>query len=169
MRYDFFDISQERYTEWADLCPVNEYRVISPAALPGIVPAGLLAKTNSVLVMGSASPHGVVYYMANLNRVDLPAQAIDQQPFGLAFVGTSPAGSACLVQHGNWPGRTSHPTADFWAEVHASRLSAYYPLAELPAIPSGPLSSLLPSSQGSAFRTVVAQLQRFIVPPEGQD
>ena len=168
MCYDFFDISAEQHTTWSQLCPAGEYRILAPTAIPGVVPTALLAKANSVLVMGSGSPGGRVYYMANLNRIDQKAQAIDQQPFGLAFVGTMPLGSGCLIQHGNWGGRTSHPTADFWHCIQASGMKTYYPLADLPRADAGPISSLAFSSQGSAFSVIVTQLQQFVGTPDDQ-
>jgi hypothetical protein len=169
MRYDFFDITQEQRGVWEELCPVNKYRIVPATAIPGIVPAGLLVKVHSVLVIGSATPDGMAYYMANLNRVDLRDRAIDQQPFGLAFVGTMPVGSGCLIQHGNWPGRTSYPMPDFWSQIQASGLRAYYPLTELPADPAGPVSALARSSQGSAFGILVEQLRPLIRLPKADD
>lgn len=169
MRYDYFDISAEQHTTWSRLCPVNEYRILAAGELPDILPSGLLGKVNSVLVMASGTPNGAVYYMTNLNRVDSRAQAIDQQPFGLAFIGTQAVGSGCLVQHGDWNGRTSYPPPEFWNHIQSSGLGSIYPLSVLPSDPAGPISALAHTTQGSAFNVLVSQLQRFVDEREEDD
>ena len=88
----------------------------------------------------------------NGNRVERPTRmnperAIDQQPFDIAFLGTSPLGGGCLVQHGNWPGRTTPPPSGFWPQVRASGRGQVYPL---PALSVG--------SQVAAFNVVVERI-----------
>lgn len=67
----------------------------------------LLERSDSIFIMASGTNAGTAYYMLNLNRVDFRAGAVDQQPFGIAFLGDIPAPSGVFVQHGNWGGRTS--------------------------------------------------------------
>ena len=86
MKYDWIDISDQERNKWEEICPPGEYRIIPASALSGVLPDSLINKYNSALVMGSASPYGNVYYMANGNRVDGADAAIDQMPFGLAFI-----------------------------------------------------------------------------------
>jgi hypothetical protein len=169
MRYDYFDISAELHATWNQLCPVNEYRVLPAGELPSILPATLLGKVNSVLLMASGTPNGVVYYMANLNRVDARDQAIDQQPFGLAFLGTLPVDSGCLIQHGNWNDRTSYPPPEFWNHIQASGIGSVYPVAVLPSDSAGPIESLAHTTQGSAFTELVIQLKQLVDEQDGDD
>jgi hypothetical protein len=109
MKYNWFDIANEDRSKWEGICPPGEYKVIQATVLSGVLPDALINQYNSVFVMGSATPHGSVYYMANGNRVDDRDGAIDQMPFGLAFVGNDPVPSGCLIQHGNWMNRTTIP------------------------------------------------------------
>src|SRR6266487_3764929 len=106
MRYSYFDISTENFEDWRHLCPIGEYRVLSPGSVPAIVPTGLMRKADSIVIAASGTQGGTAFYMVNINRVDHRDQAIDQQPFLLAFVGTSPVGSGVLIHHGNWTDRT---------------------------------------------------------------
>ena len=164
MKYNWFNIDAEQRAVWEALCPVNEYRVVSPDKLPGPLPRALTEKFDSVFVAASGSPNGVVYWMLNGNRVEWPSRrepcgAIDQQPFGIAFVGTSPLGSGCLVQHGNWPGRTTPPPCGLWTQVQASGIGQVYPLLEMPNSPSGSIQDLSVGSQQAAFNVLVEQIK----------
>lgn len=162
-KYDWFDISKQQREEWEALCPVNEFRVIKPLDLPSILPRALTDKFNSVLIMASGSiDNTVVYYMANGNRVDSSAGQIDQQPFGLAFVGPDPIPSGSLVQHGDWEDRSTTPPDEFWQYVSASGLGNIYPISELPPSDSGELSDLTVQSQQHAFNDLVAQLRHSV-------
>jgi hypothetical protein len=164
LKYDWFNIDAEQRATWEGLCPVNEYRVIAPDNLPGPLPRALTGKFDSVFVATSGSPDGVVYWMLNGNRVEWPSKrepsgAIDQQPFGIAFIGTSPLGSGCLVQHGDWPGRTTPPPSNFWPQVQASGIGHVYPLLEMPTSPSGSIHDLAAGSQQAAFNVLAEQIK----------
>jgi hypothetical protein len=101
-RYSYFDTSSHDRATWEGLCPPGQFRVVQPAALSGLLPDGLLAKADSVLMVASGGPQGIVVYMANVHRVDYKASGIDQEPFGIVFYGDTPAQSGVLVHHGNW-------------------------------------------------------------------
>lgn len=72
MEYNWFNIDGEQRRAWEGLCPVNEYRVVAPDSLPGPLPQALTKKYDSVLVMASGAPDGVVYWMVNGNRAEPP-------------------------------------------------------------------------------------------------
>jgi len=165
MKFNWFPITQESRSKWEEICPSNEYRVISGSALPGlstILPPELTNKYHSVVIAGSAVAGGTVYYMANGNRVDASGSSIDQMPFGLAFVGQTASGSACLIQHGEYENRTTYPPADFWTQVRQSGIYNYYPLQELPKKTAGNLSELNVKSQLDAFEILRAQIEPLI-------
>lgn len=162
MQFSYFDISSESFDDWRRLCPVGEYRVLPAGSVPAIVPAGLMQKADSVVIVASGTQEGTAFYMVNVNRVDHRAQAIDQQPFLLAFVGTSPVGSGVLVHHGNWTDRTTKPPAAFWHHVQHSGIGAVWQLSTLPANSAGSLSELANPSYGSAFRTGLSEIQRIL-------
>lgn len=165
MKYNWFSISQENRSKWEEICPPNEYRVISGSAMPSlsaILPSELTNKYHSVVIAGSAVAGGTVYYMANGNRIDTSGSAIDQMPFGLAFVGQNASGSACLIQHGDYENRTTYPPIDFWTQVRESGIYKYYPLQELPINTAGKLSELTVKSQLEAFEILRSQIEPLI-------
>jgi len=165
MKFDWFPITQENRSKWEQICPPNEYRVISGSAMPSlsaILPCELTDKYHSVVIAGSQVAGGTVYYMANGNRIDASGSAIDQMPFGIAFVGQTASGSACLIQHGDYENRTTYPPFDFWAQVKQSGIYNYYPLQELPEKAAGKLSELNIKSQLDAFEILRTQIEPLI-------
>jgi len=115
MKYKYFDVSNEDRNKWEEICPPGEYRIISGSETPnlfaGVLPEDLTRKYDSVLIAGSATLDGTVYYMANGNRIDY--SEVDQMPFGLAFIGNKTTGSAYLIDHGDWENRTIPQPEDF--------------------------------------------------------
>lgn len=165
MEYNWFNIADEDRSKWEATCPPNQFRVISGSSmhiLYPILPSELIDKYDSVLIAGSAVAGGTVYYMANGNRIDASASAIDQMPFGIAFVGQNASGSACLIQHGDYENRTTYPPIDFWSQARQSGLFDYYPLQELPAKSAGKLSELKVKSQLDAFEILRSQIEPLI-------
>jgi hypothetical protein len=166
MQYNWFDISNEDRKKWEKICPPGEYRVISggdiSSTLSGVLPEVLFRKYNSVLFAGSATTDGLVYFMANGNRIDTGGSAIDQMPFGLAFIDNFPAGSGCLIQHGDWINRTTSPPSDFWDHITESGTPSYFPLSELPKEPAGKLTDLKIDSQNAAYGKLVEILVKHI-------
>jgi hypothetical protein len=162
MQYSYFDISSESFQDWRSLCPVGEYRVLPAGSMPAIVPAGLMQKADSIVIVASGTQEGTAFYMVNINRVDHRAQAIDQQPFLLAFVGTLPVGSGVLVHHGNWTDRTTRPPAAFWHYMQHSGIGAVWSISTLPVNSAGSLSELANPSHGSAFRAGLSEIQRIL-------
>lgn len=164
MKFDWFSISGQKSAEWLNLCQPNEYNVISPDLVPSIIPQALKDKADSVLVMASGTMDngGTAYYVANIHRIDFKATAIDQQPFALAFVGGEAAGSACMVQHGNWSGRTTEPPVHFWNQIRASGLGYCFSFSEMPSTTSGQLVDLMLNSHKIAFEISVKQVKRVL-------
>jgi hypothetical protein len=146
----------------AQLCPPGCYRVLDPHEVPpGVLPAALIAKCHSLLVVCSGTANSRVYAMINLNRLD--RTDIDQMPYGFAFDGEHPVPSGVLVQHGNYhPDRTSDLPSDFAAYI---AISGTYPFKTMPTNREGSLAELRIPSQEEAFRVVVEQVR--IAFPEG--
>jgi hypothetical protein len=165
MNYDYFRTDGEHREDWERMCNSGEYVVVPPSHLPGPLPDALTKKFDSVVVAASGVPGtDHVFYMLNGHRVDAPAGEIDQQPFGLYFHGDQASVSGCLIQHGNWEGRTTEPPPDFWDHLDASGLGHCYPLSELPSDTSGDLADL-PKSQSDAFAALVEVMKRGLYPP----
>ena len=151
MKYNWFNVRYEERKKWEDICQPGYYRIISGSEIQSIL--------DSVLIAGSATSDGKVYYMANGNRIDASASAIDQMPFGLVFIGNSASGSACLIQHGNWENRSIKQPIKFWDHISGSDVANYFPLSELPEKSSGKLEDLQTKSQNAAFEKIIDGLK----------
>jgi len=160
-KYDWFDISNQDKKEWEKICPVNEYRILKPKDFPKVLPQSLTDKYDSIFIMASGSADGIAYYMANGNRVDFNDNAVDQQPFGLAFIGPDTIPSGSLIQHGDWEDRTTNPPDEFWEYITCSGIGNCYPLSELPTSESGSIEDLNISSQKDAFNDLVKVLKKY--------
>jgi hypothetical protein len=64
-KFYYHDTAGQKRENWEKVCPTGEYRVVPPQDLSGLMPARLLTKADSVLVVASGSPQGTVMYMAN--------------------------------------------------------------------------------------------------------
>ena len=161
MWYDWQPAPEIGLEDFLELCPVGEYRVVAPERIPaGILSRDLLARTHSVLILCSGAPSGRIYVMLNLNRVD--HNDIDQMPYAIAFDGFEAIPSGMLIQHGNYPGRTTTLPPDFCKHVAASGI---YPLTEMPPDDAGSIAGLDIGSQEEALRLLVEEI--CVTFPEG--
>ena len=161
MKYSWIPLSAESRRAWDEVCPVGEYRVIQASDVPSVVPSALVDKGHSVLIMASGSPSGTAYYMVNINRLDIKDRAIDQEPFGLAFVGEDPVASGCFIHHGTWDGRTRAIPQGFVEGIAASALDSCHAVTSIPSEPAGKIGDLQIASQQTAFHHLVGQLRQF--------
>lgn len=157
----WYDWQPQPIIVWDDLeriCPAGEYQVIKPNQVPdGMISPGLLANCHSVLVLCSGTASGRVYAMFNLNRID--NTEIDQMPYCIAFDGNEPIPSGILIQHANYPGRTTPLPADFYPYISAS---GTYQLQGMPQNDNGLLTELNTGSQEEAFRLLVTVIEKNI-------
>jgi hypothetical protein len=162
MEFNWSSLSEEKRDTWLSMCPQNSYAVVKPAALGGLMSTGLLAKYDSVVLVSSGvKDSNAVVFMANGQRADKKAGAIDQMPFGFACFSGDNNSSGVLIQHGNWEGRTTTPPNSFWTCMQNSGLGNCYPLAEVPSNPTGALDSLNIKSQTTgAFHTLLQELEK---------
>jgi len=64
MWYDWQPKPQIDYHTLEEICPVGEYRVVSPDRIPsGIFSPALSAKAHSILVVCSGTSSGRIYFM----------------------------------------------------------------------------------------------------------
>ena len=159
-KISWFDTTKEELEPWESICPSNEYRVIKPDDLPPVVPCALVDKADSILVVASGTESGTVIYMANLHRVDKNDYSIDQEPFGIAFLGNDTTTSGCLIHHVKWDDRTTKPPKDFWNYVTASGIGNCYPISELPKSKGGKIEELGIGSQEGAFQAICEKLRQ---------
>lgn len=163
----WFDISNEDRKDWENLCPLGEYRVISGSNLPGPIPQEFKNKCVNVFVMASGSgsynqDNDIAYFMLNYNRLDFEEKEIDQQPFGLAFIGQEPQYSGTFIHHGDWENRSTDVPEGFMDKIENSKLSYYANLGELPEKTSGKLEDLNIDSHFGAFKKIVSILKSHI-------
>ena len=128
------------------------YYVLESDDLTTILPPGLHSKINSAVLMIAPTSSGGTYVVVNNNRVDKPAWAIDQEPFGAIIDSTGARSIGLLLHHGDWPQRssTSEPRK-FWQHAEESGIAAYYPTRNLPSNTSGELSELSGMGHLEAF------------------
>ena len=139
----------------------NAYCVVDPASIPSLS-VSLLAKCDSVLVMRSGS-HNEEYVVANLYRRD--NGAIDQMPFGTAFV-SGYAASGLLTHHGDWdyrtvPGAIAPPHYHTLSNPSSSAYQQAFATLAMPSQQTGSIYDLTPKSNVDAFDRVVAELKRL--------
>jgi hypothetical protein len=161
-KFYYHNTSGQKREDWERVCPTDQFRVVQPPALSGLLPAGLLATADSILVAASGSAHGTVLYMANVNRVDAKASGIDQTPLAVVFFGNEPAVSGCFAHHGSWTGRTIQAPPEFWDALASGGLGNCYPLSNLPDKLAGSLSELNVPSQHAAFGTLAEKLKGML-------
>lgn len=160
MKWTWFPITEEEKQQFTGLCPQGEFRILPPTVDLSPIPSGLTQKCDSIFCAASGNAAGdTVYYMANLNRVDAKDNAIDQQPFGFVVNSESSFPSGCLVHHGNWTDRTTHPPMDFWDAISQSGVGVCYQTSQLPPVSSGRLEDIQIDSQTEAFSTLVQRLR----------
>ena|SRR4030067_1039446 len=147
--------SYAEYKKWREICPEGKYRIVSPEKLRGLLPDALIEKMNSALVMASASasPPATVF-LANVNRVDRPASAVDQEPYISVFYHGASAASGGFLHHGGWRGRTTIMEKDFFDAINASGINIRFPLQEMPSSSAGSIEDLKVDSQYEAFWTI---------------
>lgn len=155
-------MSEQDANAYRELCPPNQFRVLTPADLPGPLPAALTQKYDSLVLLASGLSTGSVCYMLNGHRVDQPAKAVDQMPFGFIDTSGQAPSSGCLIQHGDWPERTTTPPQEFWTHLNNSGLGLCFLISELPAQQSGTTSELKIQSQLDAFNTLVTNLNQNV-------
>lgn len=151
MKFSRHDPPYDAYQQWSSICSEMTWKKVSPDVLSGVVPASpLLNKAHSVLVMASASGNYSVF-VANINRVDTAASAVDQEPYIAVFDHSASSASGGFVHHGSWRGRTTLPGKAFFDGISASGIQTYFPLSENPIGASGHLNELTIDSQNTAF------------------
>lgn len=83
------------------------FHILMSTDLTPILPSGLHRMINSAVLMVEPTSSGGTYVLVNNNRVDKPAWAIDQEPFGAIIDSTGARSVGLFLHHGNWAGRSS--------------------------------------------------------------
>jgi hypothetical protein len=95
--------------------------------------------------------------MFGAERVDLPADAVDIQPFGIAVFSSGASTGMALIHHGGWPQRTTPLPSDFGTVASACSTGSYFFARPPEGQTSGSLSELGPG-QKAAFDRILRSL-----------
>ena len=164
MKFTRSDPEYPSHIRWRDVCCEDHYAVVPPSELRGLMADGLLDKANNVVVMSAASgPYTVV--VANVNRVDLPASSVDQNPYIAVYDHAASSASGGYLHHGDWDGRSDTIDPMLMAGIAVSGISAYYPIGHVPLGMNGALSDLAVNSQNTAFWVAFRELRRGSIEP----
>jgi len=155
-------LSTEELNQWRQLCsdfPKEPfYKLVSQSQLPASMPTSLKEKIINAVLMTSGTPQGDVVMVCNLCRIDTKDAALDQQPFAIVFDSHRESGSGMYLNHGDWRGRTTSLSDEFWKQVEQSGISGCF----YPTVPDGKLSGTLDSlsntSNGDAFAEMIKRL-----------
>lgn len=150
MKLSPFDRPYEELDWWREICRGGHSVRTSPPIFEGKLPSGLLAKSNTALVMSSDSPDATAF-VTNLFRVEPSEGAIDQEPFILTFNHEQSESSGYFTHHDHWEGRTIHPGSTFFDAIKASGIEHRYPYKVIPPGSSGLMSDLMAHPESAGF------------------
>lgn len=150
MEFSAYDRPYQEFSLWEGFCPPGEWCRLPASAFSGIFADDLLAKTNGVLLL-SSDAGDVVTYVADILRIDVPASAIDQEPFILGFDHSVSSAFGYFIHHGGWDGRSINPGSTFFDAVEASGIDHYYPYSFIPPGKSGPMSDIRAHPEADLF------------------
>ena len=150
MKFSDFARPYDEYDWWNDLCPGGHWKRVSPTVFEGILPDGLLVKSNAAVVMSSDSGNATAF-VTNLFRVEPDVGEIDQEPYILTFNHDHSESSGYFIHHGSWDGRTVSPGSTFFDAVESSGIEHHYPYRVIPPGSSGLMSDLKLHPEAEGF------------------
>jgi hypothetical protein len=134
------------------------YRWLGKSDIPTAVPISLRSKMPASLMMWERTSSGCTVIVCNGVRLDAKANALDQEPFGVAVYSSGASTGGIFAHHGSWRGRSIPITPQIQQLLDSTRLADYYPLGGVPSKSSGPLSDLSHTGHEGAFRTVLGRI-----------
>lgn len=159
MKPSWIHVTPEQQSELDHLSlPCPGWRLLPGSELPSVFPDTFRKKIPSALLIGQQTSTGGTYLVVSANRVDLPASAIDIEPFGLIVHSSGPSPSGVFVHHGTWEGRTQYPPAAFWGEVSTSGIGEYFKALPPENLSEGALDQLQKGHR-KAFDAVIGELR----------
>ena len=126
--------------------------------LPAAIPESLRKKMPLAVLMFEKTMDAHTYIVCNGIRHDKKANALDQEPFGVAVYSTGSSPSGVFIHHGKWKRRSVPITPELQGSLTSTGLGDYFPLTEIPSASSGPTSDLKRTSKEGAFNTMMAEL-----------
>jgi len=147
------------FEEIADSLPYGAgYIKLTPDKLPSAIPESLRRKMPLAILMFEKTTDGCTYIICNGIRHDEKANALDQEPFGVAIYSTGSSPEGLFIHHGTWERRSIPITQDIKGILTSTGLGDYFPLTDIPTASSGQISELRKTSQEGAFNTMMNEL-----------
>ena len=158
-RPSWINLSSGQRDELDQLVLAPGWRLVTQSELPSVFPERFRAKIGSALIIAAPTSTGGTYLAFSAKRVDLKAQALDIEPFGVIVHSTGSGPSGVFIHHGTWEDRTQYPPDAFWGGVSQSGVAQYF-LTSPPAHRStGPLTEL-PKGHAGAFEAIVREVRK---------
>jgi hypothetical protein len=138
------------------------WTIIARESMPSIFPPPFRDKIDSAVLIAAPTSTGGTYLAFNAIRVDYKDRALDQEPFAVIVHSTGADSEGMFLHHGNWAGRTVHPSTTFWDRVDESKIGSYFLAFPPSGMTSGTLDQL-PEGYKNAFAEVTAWIRRSTV------
>jgi hypothetical protein len=156
-KVSYVTLTPDQRRELEELARKPGWRILPQERLPSVFSPAMRQKLDSALLVASGTGDGSTYLVCNAFRVDVKAQAIDQEPFAVIVTTSGSSATGAFVHHGNWPGRTQSPPAGFWDYVTASGVGNYFFAAPPTGQIVGELQDLS-AGQRKAFDAVIRRI-----------
>ena len=130
---------------------------VNKGNIPSFVPPTMRPKLDGGVWVASGSSSGVTYLMFGAERVDIPEDAVDIQPFGVAVFPSGASTGMALIHHGGWPDRTVQLPDDFGTVTDSCATGSYFFSQPPEGKTSGSLDELS-VGQRNAFDRIVGSL-----------
>lgn len=156
----WFQLSPGQQAELDLVVPSLQWRLIPQRELPSIFPTTFRQRIDSAIVVSTPTSTGGAYLAFSANRVDFKDRSIDIEPFGLIVNSTGVSSYGVFLHHGDWPGRTQPPPAQFWDRVSESGVGDYFWSNPPQGLRHGAIEQLQVGHR-NAFETLIAEIRRY--------
>lgn len=130
---------------------------VNKGDIPSFVPPTLRPKLDGGVWVASGSSSGVTYLMFGAERVDLPANSLDIQPFGVAVFPSGASTGMALIHHGGSFDRTVQLPGDFRTIASSCSTGSYFFSQPPEGKTSGSLDDL-GAGHKAAFQSILSSL-----------
>ena len=154
------DFKKEHEHELYTFCPKDTFNLVPRQESPSIISPALLNKFDSILYISSGTSQDLTYFGGIGNRVD--GDEIDQHPFMIAFSGTIAFPKICILEHGDWPGRTIQQPSGFEDYLECEGIGNIFQLPDMPQKNRGYIEELHNTSFIAGFHATAEYYKTYI-------
>src|SRR5438552_2487907 len=156
-RASWIDLTSQQQQELDRCIQPAGWKIVPGAVLPSVF-APFQAKIVSALLVAEHTSTGGTYLAFSAERLDRKDAAIDIEPFGIIVHSTGSGPSGVFIHHGNWEGRTIHPTGPLWDEISRSGVADYFLTTPPHGLREGPLEQL-PKGHRGALDALIREIR----------